>query len=83
MTTYSSDIVDLHPNETIILSPNNRTIKIPGNHLWVINEYCCGGDLMRLLKLDTKLDQEQSLKFARDVCEGRRNIIQNSISIQT
>ncbi|CAD7940835.1 unnamed protein product [Amoebophrya sp. A120] len=40
------------------------------NHLWVINEYCCGGDLMRLLKQDQKLDEEQSLRFAHDICEG-------------
>ena len=40
------------------------------NHLWVINEYCCGGDLMRLLKQDQKLDEGQALVFGRDICEG-------------
>ena len=33
------------------------------NHLWIISEYCCGGDLMRLLKQDVRLSEPQTLVF--------------------
>lgn len=29
------------------------------NHLWVIFEYCAGGDLLRLLKQDGRLPEER------------------------
>lgn len=30
------------------------------NHLWVIFEYCAGGDLLRLLKQDGRLPEERA-----------------------
>jgi len=40
------------------------------NHLWILFEYCPGGDLLRLLKQDLRLPEEQVRLFARDVCAG-------------
>merc|ERR1719193_1164837 len=40
------------------------------NHLWEILEYCCGGDLARLLKDDKYLPEDQVLHFAKDLSEG-------------
>lgn len=36
---------------------------------------------MRLLKLDSKIDQEQSLIFGRDICEGLFFVYQYDMSI--
>eukprot|EP00397_Hematodinium_sp_SG-2012_P004670 GEMP01004682.1.p1 GENE.GEMP01004682.1~~GEMP01004682.1.p1 ORF type:complete len:676 (+),score=145.45 GEMP01004682.1:96-2123(+) len=40
------------------------------NHLWEVVEYCAGGDLLRLLKDDKCLPEEQVRLFARDIAEG-------------
>ena len=32
------------------------------NHLWVIFEYCAGGDLLRLLKQDSRLPEERAAR---------------------
>ncbi|KAM3146228.1 hypothetical protein pb186bvf_001573 [Paramecium bursaria] len=41
------------------------------NHLWVILEYCPGGDLMSLIEADKKGLQEQIvLKFIKDIAQG-------------
>jgi serine/threonine-protein kinase ULK4 len=37
------------------------------NHLWVISEYCAGGDLRRLLLQDGSLPEETVLSFGLDV----------------
>ncbi|CAE8617373.1 unnamed protein product [Polarella glacialis] len=34
------------------------------NHLWIIFEYCVGGDLLRLLKQDGRLPEEQVRRFS-------------------
>ena len=33
------------------------------NHLWVIFEYCAGGDLLRLLKQDSRLPEERAARM--------------------
>lgn len=40
------------------------------NHLWIIFEYCAGGDVLRLLKQDGRLPEDQVRLFGRDVCAG-------------
>eukprot|EP00434_Breviolum_minutum_P030792 symbB.v1.2.027230.t1/scaffold2778.1/size70658/8 len=40
------------------------------NHLWVIFEYCAGGDLLRLLKQDSRLPEERVRVFGRQICAG-------------
>eukprot|EP00424_Heterocapsa_rotundata_P006898 CAMPEP_0168663592 /NCGR_PEP_ID=MMETSP0503-20121227/18092_1 /TAXON_ID=89963 /ORGANISM="Heterocapsa rotundata, Strain SCCAP K-0483" /LENGTH=157 /DNA_ID=CAMNT_0008707679 /DNA_START=126 /DNA_END=596 /DNA_ORIENTATION=+ len=40
------------------------------NHLWIIFEYCAGGDLLHLLKQDGSLPEEQVRRFARDISAG-------------
>ena len=32
------------------------------NHLWVIFEYCAGGDLLRLLKQDSRLPEDRATR---------------------
>lgn len=40
------------------------------NHLWIIYEYCAGGDLLRLLKQDVRLPEDQVRQFGSDICSG-------------
>lgn len=40
------------------------------NHLWIIFEYCAGGDLARLLKQDGRLPEDEVRKFGSDICAG-------------
>jgi serine/threonine-protein kinase ULK4 len=41
------------------------------NHLWVILEYCPGGDLMSLIKADSKgLGESTTRTFIREICSG-------------
>mmetsp|Transcript_149364 Transcript_149364/g.212372 ORF Transcript_149364/g.212372 Transcript_149364/m.212372 type:complete len:283 (+) Transcript_149364:63-911(+) len=40
------------------------------NHLWAIFEYCAGGDLLRLLKQDGSLPEDQVRVFGGDICAG-------------
>lgn len=40
------------------------------NHLWVIFEYCAGGDLLRLLKQDGRLPEERVRVFGHQICAG-------------
>mmetsp|Transcript_44705 Transcript_44705/g.83486 ORF Transcript_44705/g.83486 Transcript_44705/m.83486 type:complete len:276 (-) Transcript_44705:58-885(-) len=44
------------------------------NHLWVIFEYCAGGDLLRLLKQDGNLPEDQVRLFGSDICSGLLHI---------
>eukprot|EP00438_Fugacium_kawagutii_P017898 Skav201915 [mRNA] locus=scaffold3992:177592:178569:+ [translate_table: standard] len=44
------------------------------NHLWVIYEYCAGGDLLRLLKQDKRLPEEQVRIFGQQICAGLLHI---------
>jgi serine/threonine-protein kinase ULK4 len=37
------------------------------NHLWLILEYCVGGDLRSLLRADKQLPEATVLRFARDL----------------
>ncbi|XP_024534759.1 LOW QUALITY PROTEIN: serine/threonine-protein kinase RUNKEL [Selaginella moellendorffii] len=39
-------------------------------HLWLVLEYCVGGDLLTLLKQDTRLPEESVHDFARDLVEA-------------
>lgn len=40
------------------------------NHLWIIFEYCAGGDLFQLIEQDKKLPEETIKKFGRDLTQG-------------
>lgn len=40
------------------------------NHLWIIFEYCAGGELLKLIKQDGKLPEDQVRAFGRDICAG-------------
>lgn len=37
------------------------------NHLWLILEYCVGGDLMSLLRQDVRLPESSVHDFGRDL----------------
>lgn len=49
------------------------------NHLWIIAEYCPGGDLFRLLEEDKKLPEKTVKKFAKELIEGLSYLHENSI----
>eukprot|EP00928_Gymnodinium_smaydae_P010772 TRINITY_DN1405_c0_g3_i1.p1 TRINITY_DN1405_c0_g3~~TRINITY_DN1405_c0_g3_i1.p1 ORF type:complete len:1319 (-),score=194.91 TRINITY_DN1405_c0_g3_i1:56-4012(-) len=40
------------------------------NHLWIIFEYCAGGDVLRLLRQDGRLPEDVVRRFGGDVCAG-------------
>lgn len=40
------------------------------NHLWVIFEYCAGGDLYRLLNIDKKVPEISVRRMGRDLAMG-------------
>eukprot|EP00448_Togula_jolla_P038123 CAMPEP_0170644880 /NCGR_PEP_ID=MMETSP0224-20130122/42736_1 /TAXON_ID=285029 /ORGANISM="Togula jolla, Strain CCCM 725" /LENGTH=125 /DNA_ID=CAMNT_0010975967 /DNA_START=101 /DNA_END=474 /DNA_ORIENTATION=- len=40
------------------------------NHLWIIFEYCAGGDVLHMLKQDGRLPEEQVRIFGRDIAAG-------------
>ena len=42
------------------------------NHLWLILEYCVGGDLLGLLKQDERLPERSVAVFARDLVAALR-----------
>ncbi len=44
------------------------------NHLWLILEYCVGGDLMSLLKEDGKLPEDSIHGFARDLTAALQHL---------
>ena len=49
------------------------------NHLWIIFEYCPGGDLFKLLEEDKKLPEKVVKKFAGELCEGLSYLHENGI----
>eukprot|EP00879_Flechtneria_rotunda_P020298 GHRR01021346.1.p1 GENE.GHRR01021346.1~~GHRR01021346.1.p1 ORF type:complete len:660 (+),score=250.95 GHRR01021346.1:421-2400(+) len=49
------------------------------NHLWLILEYCVGGDLMSLLRQDTRLPESSVHDFARDMVIALQFLHANSI----
>ncbi|GJP67465.1 hypothetical protein CLOP_g24285 [Closterium sp. NIES-67] len=49
------------------------------NHLWLILEYCVGGDLLALLRQDSKLPEESIHDFARDCAQALQFLHSNSI----
>lgn len=49
------------------------------NHLWIIFEYCPGGDLRKLLDEDKKLPEPTIKKFAYDLCLGLSYLHENGI----
>lgn len=49
------------------------------NHLWVIFEYCPGGDLRRLLDEDKSLPEQSIRQFCYDLCLGLTYLHENSI----
>lgn len=40
------------------------------NHLWVIFEYCAGGDLLTLIEQDKKLPEYLVKSFSQDLASG-------------
>lgn len=49
------------------------------NHLWIIFEYCPGGDLLKLLEDDKKLPEKTIKKFAFELVEGMSYLHENGI----
>eukprot|EP00929_Paragymnodinium_shiwhaense_P082596 TRINITY_DN43604_c0_g2_i1.p1 TRINITY_DN43604_c0_g2~~TRINITY_DN43604_c0_g2_i1.p1 ORF type:complete len:1309 (+),score=242.74 TRINITY_DN43604_c0_g2_i1:218-4144(+) len=49
------------------------------NHLWIIFEYCAGGDLRHLIKQDGRLPEEQVRRFSRDICSGLLHVHSKSV----
>lgn len=50
-----------------------------GNHLWLILEYCVGGDLNSLIKQDMKLPEASVHDFGRDLLSALQHLHSNSI----
>ena len=40
------------------------------NHIWLIFEYCTGGDLLNLITQDKTLPEDMVLAFSRDLASG-------------
>jgi serine/threonine-protein kinase ULK4 len=49
------------------------------NHLWLILEYCVGGDLLSLLRQDVRLPESSVHDFARDLVVSMQYLHSNSI----
>lgn len=49
------------------------------NHLWIIFEYCPGGDLYSLIEQDKKLPEETVRKFGYELLEGLSYLHSNGI----
>jgi serine/threonine-protein kinase ULK4 len=49
------------------------------NHLWIIFEYCAGGDLLQVIELDKKLPEDTIKKFGRDLAQGLYYLHANGI----
>lgn len=49
------------------------------NHLWLILEYCVGGDLLSLLRTDVRLPEASVHDFARDLVVALQYLHANSI----
>jgi len=49
------------------------------NHLWIIFEYCAGGDLFQLIEQDKQLPEDSIKKFGRDLAQGLYYLHANSI----
>jgi serine/threonine-protein kinase ULK4 len=49
------------------------------NHLWIIFEYCPGGDLLKLLEDDKKLPEQNIKKFAFELVEGLSYLHENGV----
>lgn len=44
------------------------------NHLWLVLEYCVGGDLMSLLKEEPGLSEDSVQGFARDIALALQHV---------
>ena len=49
------------------------------NHLWIIFEYCPGGDLYNIIDTDKKLPEESVKKFGYELIEGLSYLHANAI----
>lgn len=49
------------------------------NHLWIIFEYCAGGDLYGLIETDKKLPEDSVRKMAFELVEGLSYMHSNGI----
>ncbi|OQR96273.1 serine/threonine protein kinase [Thraustotheca clavata] len=49
------------------------------NHIWIIFEYCIGGDLLKLIAQDVHLPQVSVVKFGQDLVRGLHYLHQNGI----
>lgn len=49
------------------------------NHLWIIFEYCAGGDLYSIIEQDKRLPEETVRKFAFELVEGLSYLHANGI----
>jgi len=49
------------------------------NHLWIIFEYCSGGDLNQVIEADKKMPEKTVRKFAYEIIEGLSYLHENGI----
>ncbi len=49
------------------------------NHLWIIFEYCAGGDLNQVIEQDKNLSEDTIKKFGRDLAMGLYYLHANGI----
>ena len=49
------------------------------NHLWIIFEYCAGGDLYQMIEQDKKLPEDTVRKFGFELVEGLSYLHSNGI----
>jgi len=49
------------------------------NHLWIIFEYCAGGDLYKLLEEDKKMPEKTVKRFGYELIEGLSYLHANGI----
>lgn len=49
------------------------------NHLWIVFEFCPGGDLFKLIEEDKKLPEKTVKKFAFELIEGLSYLHENGV----
>ena len=73
------DIPSPIPSSLTIHSPTHAHPKPQSNHLWLILEYCVGGDLSTLLKQDKLLPQDSVHDFGRELAEALQVLHAHSV----
>ncbi len=48
------------------------------HHIWLILEYCTGGDLLKLIRTDQRLPEPAVAQLARDILVGLQYVLPSS-----